>query len=121
MEKVKQFYKKVSSIGLDNSFSNIERKQIKLVNIYALISMHTTALFYIGDLIEGEVSNTLNLSVFFAYVIAFLILFLNKKKMYNYAKIVWVLFLFAFINFSCLLIHKGEYHEFFFILISGTC
>ena len=112
-------YRKIITNGTGSQFSDIQNKHTRLVNIYLLIALHTSILFYIGDLIfiQKPLSSHIISYVSQFYLISVLVC--NKKGFFGFAKMLWILYLFIFINLSTIMVNPGIYTEYYFLLIPG--
>ncbi|WP_025667984.1 sensor histidine kinase [Aquimarina megaterium] len=121
MKEIIALYKKIIAIGTADTFSDIQNKRTRLVNIYVLICLHTSMIFYVGDLIFVQKPISDHFTAYVSYIALISILVCNKKHLFDYAKIMWIAYLFVFINLSALKVNPGIYTEYYFLLIPGIC
>ena len=121
MQKVIQIYKKIVHTGTNKKFSDINNKYTKLVNIYVLICLHASLVFYISDLIFLDKPLTAHITAYISQLQLIIILILNQKHYFNAAKLLWIAYLFIYINISTCTVNPGIYTEYYFLLVPGIC
>ncbi|MBG6129075.1 sensor histidine kinase YesM [Aquimarina sp. EL_43] len=119
IKRITVWYKKIIAIGIHDEFSAIQNKHTRLVNIYILIALHTSILFYIGDLIFIQKPLSSHIISYISQFYLISVLICNKKGFFGFAKMLWILYLFIFINLSTVMVNPGIYTEYYFLLIPG--
>ncbi|PKV50329.1 histidine kinase [Aquimarina sp. MAR_2010_214] len=119
IKRITVWYKKIIAIGIHDEFSAIQNKHTRLVNIYILIALHTSILFYIGDLIFIQKPLSSHIISYISQFYLISVLICNKKGFFGFAKMLWILYLFIFINLSTIMVNPGIYTEYYFLLIPG--
>ncbi|EZH74247.1 hypothetical protein ATO12_15385 [Aquimarina atlantica] len=119
IKKITAWYKKIIAIGIHDEFSAIQNKHTRLVNIYMLIALHTSIFFYIGDLIFIQKPLSSHIISYISQFYLISVLICNKKGFFGFAKMLWILYLFIFINLSTVMVNPGIYTEYYFLLIPG--
>lgn len=112
-------YKKILNIGVLEKDSKNKNKQIRLLNTYALITMHFTLLMPIGDFITGILKDRILYSYLFIFFNMLFVLFLNKIGKHRIAKLQWMLIIIINIFLFSIVIMPGSYNEYYYAFLSG--
>lgn len=119
MTNLTKLYQLFLNIGQQSSFSLLQNKKIKLLNIYVLITIHFIVIMPIGDVITGIITPEIVWSYFVLFLFMILILFLNKQQKYYWASSIWLgIVLFAIFIFSVVLLPKS-YVEYYYVFVPG--
>jgi len=117
---IKTTYTQIINSGVDKTFSNTKNKRIKLLNTYVLIWMHFTLLFPLLDvIIEHYISVASASSQLITFLSMLTVVLLNKNKMFNWARLLFMITAFAnFFSFSVIVL-PGCFMEYYYIIIPG--
>lgn len=116
---VGQLYEKIISIGESSNHTNGENKQLRLLNTYALITMHFTLIMPVADLILGFLSLSAIGSYVFIFINMLLVMFLNKKGRYLIASYVLIVVIMMNIFLFSIVTMPGYYSEYYYAFLSG--
>jgi len=115
--KINTFYSSITNIGIFNTLSNDVKKEVKLLNVYAVIWLHLIFIFIISDYIGGVLQLRVVISHFIGIIVMLSIYKLHKLKKHIIAKGIWMCYAITHFFLLSSIFNKGWYIEYFFLLI----